>query len=82
MVVDLKKFTPGNTALTNGLLVIGEQYPGYYKVADVTHVLAKQTYWPSYNVPYFPSSFALGGTTVPPHNLLGLTNSFQGTLRW
>ena len=30
------------------------QLPGTFERADVTEVLARKTFWPSYNSPYFP----------------------------
>ncbi|KAM7289757.1 putative phospholipase B-like 2 [Ixodes scapularis] len=51
MVVDYKKFTPGKP-LQDDLLWVLEQLPGYIYKEDLTKVLRRQTYWPSYNVPY------------------------------
>lgn len=61
MVVDFKLFSPGQTSLPANLLVIGEQLPGYYRIEDVTSVMNKQNYWPSYNVPYFKDGYILSG---------------------
>ena len=30
-----------------------EQIPGYIRRADLTPILQKKTFWPSYNSPYF-----------------------------
>ncbi|KAG0412815.1 hypothetical protein HPB47_010049 [Ixodes persulcatus] len=55
MVVDYKKFTPGQP-LQDDLLWVLEQLPGYIYKEDLTKVLRRQTYWPSYNVPYCQQS--------------------------
>lgn len=61
MVVDYKKFTPGSTKLNDGLLYVLEQIPGMIKSMDATHFLQEQSYWPSYNSPYFPDIFNASG---------------------
>jgi hypothetical protein len=61
MVVDYKLFDPASTSLRANTLWIGEQFPGYYRVADVTHVVNDQGYWPSYNIPYFEDGFYMSG---------------------
>lgn len=57
MVVDYKRFSPNN--IQPGFLTIAEQLPGLMMVEDVTEVLLKQSYWPSYNIPYIPEIFNL-----------------------
>lgn len=52
MVLDLKRFTPGEE-LPAGLLWVAEQIPGLVASADLTEQLARG-YFPSYNIPYFP----------------------------
>lgn len=52
MVLDLKRFTPGEE-LPAGLLWVAEQIPGLIVSADLTEQLARG-YFPSYNIPYFP----------------------------
>jgi hypothetical protein len=47
MVLDGKKFTPGNSLQPNTLFVV-EQIPGKVVGSDATDVLAKG-YWSSYN---------------------------------
>ncbi|KAG1665434.1 hypothetical protein FOA52_005776 [Chlamydomonas sp. UWO 241] len=59
MVLDLKRFTPGEE-LRPGLLTVMEMLPGYSESADVTHEL-EHGYWASYNVPYFPEVYARMG---------------------
>ncbi|XP_064620556.1 putative phospholipase B-like 2 [Lineus longissimus] len=60
MIVDYKKFTPGN-ASSQDLLWVLEQIPGTIMAADVSNVLLKQGYWGSYNIPYFPKIFNASG---------------------
>ncbi|GFU53299.1 putative phospholipase B-like 2 [Trichonephila clavipes] len=49
MILDYTKFQPGKP-LEDGLFWVLEQLPGYLHSEDVTDVLRKQNYWPSYNV--------------------------------
>lgn len=60
MVLDYNKFQPGKP-LQDGLLWALEQLPGYLHSEDVTNVLRKQGYWPSYNTAYFKDIFNLSG---------------------
>jgi len=60
MIVDYKQFEAGEK-LKPGLLWICSQIPTLMKSQDVTFVMANKTYWPSYNVPYFPELFSLAG---------------------
>ena len=53
MVVDYKLFKPGMERLREGLLWILEQIPGQTHAEDMTRLLEEQSYWPSYNSPYF-----------------------------
>ncbi len=55
MVLDYKKFTPGQP-IKNDTLWILEQLPGAVAMADVSSVLRKQGFWKSYNIPYFVDS--------------------------
>ncbi|XP_038075350.1 putative phospholipase B-like 2 [Patiria miniata] len=61
MVVDYKHFTPGQPLPKEGVLAVLDQLPGQIEKKDMTWLLTKQTYWPSYNVPYFPDIFKNGG---------------------
>ncbi|GAA53235.1 putative phospholipase B-like 2 [Clonorchis sinensis] len=61
MVFDAKLYSPGDKTLNKGLLTVAEQLPGIVKAEDVTHVLEQQTYWPSYNLAYFPVIYNLSG---------------------
>lgn len=45
----------------DGVLIVLEQIPTLIVSADKTNVLRDQTYWPSYNVPFFKSVFDLSG---------------------
>ena len=60
MVVDYKQFVP-EKPLQQGLLWILEQIPGAVEMADMTILLEKQGYWPSFNVPYFPFIYNMSG---------------------
>ncbi|XP_075533846.1 putative phospholipase B-like 2 isoform X2 [Dermacentor variabilis] len=51
MIVDYNKFKSGQQ-LPDGLLWILESLPGFIHTEDVTAVLRKESYWPSYNIPY------------------------------
>jgi len=56
MIVDYNKFTPGKP-LVPGTLWVSEQIPGLVVSDDLTHLLQQQTYFPSYNLPYFPKIY-------------------------
>lgn len=56
MVVDHALYEP-RAPLRNGLMHIVTQQPGLFLSADVTSVLRAQSYWPSYNRPYFERIF-------------------------
>jgi hypothetical protein len=64
MVVDYKRFKKGKhqSQLSNNLLWVLEQLPGHTRAEDKTEVLRKQSYWPSYNTPYFPDIYNLSGS--------------------
>lgn len=60
MVIDLKKFRPGEDALP-GLLWVAEQIPGQVQSADMTRMLMMAAYWPSMNIPHFPKIYEASG---------------------
>ena len=60
MIVDYNKFTPGQP-LVDGVLTVVEQIPTLIAHGDTTYVLRNQSYWPSYNIPFFKSVFDLSG---------------------
>ncbi|XP_049513987.1 putative phospholipase B-like 2 [Dermacentor silvarum] len=60
VIVDYKLFKPG-TAIVKDTLWIIEQMPGIMRQKDVSEILQKQKYWPSYNVPYFEDVFIISG---------------------
>lgn len=62
MVLDYKKYTPGDATLQDDLLWVLEQLPGTIVAEDCTDTLREQGYWPSYNAPYFPLIYNLSGT--------------------
>ncbi|XP_074643309.1 putative phospholipase B-like 2 [Tubulanus polymorphus] len=61
MIVDYKLFTPQEQTLKPGLLYVAEQIPGKITSGDLTKVLKQQTYWASYNIPYFTDIFKESG---------------------
>jgi len=61
MIIDYRKFTPGQPLPKAGLFYVLEQIPGYVEAKDMTTTLKKQGYWPSYNVAYFPKVFNMSG---------------------
>ena len=60
IVLDAKKFTPGQKPTTDLLWII-EQYPGIYRSKDITSEFIEQTYWPSVNTPWFEDLYSLAG---------------------
>ncbi|KAJ8714282.1 hypothetical protein PYW08_007902 [Mythimna loreyi] len=67
-IVDYKRFKPRTSRypgfVSPGLLWVVEQIPGYTEAADLTELLKAQTYFPSYNIPFFPRIFNLSGGNV------------------
>jgi len=61
MVVNYNLFEAGAAELPADLVWVLEQIPGYTRAADVTPVISKQGYWPSYNSPYFTDVFNMSG---------------------
>ena len=51
MVLDYKKFTPGQPVVPETLWVL-EQLPGMVQMADLSLYLKQNGYWASYNIPY------------------------------
>jgi len=61
MVVDQSRFKVGSGASADFLWII-EQIPGATEAADVTDIMVKNgNFWPSYNIPYFPSIYNASG---------------------
>uniref|UniRef100_A0A1B6LIZ1 Phospholipase B-like n=1 Tax=Graphocephala atropunctata TaxID=36148 RepID=A0A1B6LIZ1_9HEMI len=60
MVVDMKKFAPGS--VKPELLWVLEQMPGYIRREDQTDVLTRQSYWASYNIPFYPDVYNMSAT--------------------
>ncbi|XP_052256063.1 putative phospholipase B-like 2 isoform X2 [Dreissena polymorpha] len=60
MVVDYKVFMPGFSPKT-GLLMVLEQIPGTVIYDDQTDLLVRQSYWPSYNIAFYPEIFNKSG---------------------
>ncbi|RYE85578.1 MAG: hypothetical protein EOO65_00010 [Methanosarcinales archaeon] len=61
MALDMKRFVPGVGGAAEGFLVILELMPGMIRAHDVSGVLAAQSYWPSYNIPYDRDIYAWAG---------------------
>lgn len=66
MVVDMKLFNPDGATvaakLPDNLLWVVEQLPGpFSEFKDVTTVLRDQSYWASFNIPYFPGVYNKSG---------------------
>lgn len=61
MVVNMNLFKPLESELSPGLFWLLEQIPGYFRREDLTQVLQKKTFWPSYNSPYFTDVFNKSG---------------------
>lgn len=57
MIVDYNKLPPpspsASITLPAGTLWVLEQIPGYVHANDVTNILSRDTYWASYNRPFF-----------------------------
>lgn len=45
----------------DGLLYIAEQIPGYIRTGDETQTFINQSYWASYNVPFYNDTFKMSG---------------------
>ncbi|XP_075982708.1 putative phospholipase B-like 2 [Anticarsia gemmatalis] len=67
-IVDYKRFKPRTSqskgVIKSGLLWVIEQLPGYTEAEDLTEKLKETTYFPSYNIPYFPRVFNMSGGNV------------------
>lgn len=62
MVINYSLFRPGRSRMPkNGLLYVLEQMPGLVVARDETELFVNQTYWASYNVPFFPAVFEASG---------------------
>jgi hypothetical protein len=63
MIIDYKKYKKSTklSDLEENLFWVLEQMPGLIRAADLTHVLRKQGYWASYNIPYFEDLFNISG---------------------
>lgn len=63
MIIDYKLYKKGMKAseLPDNLFWILEPIPGLIESADMTWFVRQNTYWGSYNIPYFPKIFAASG---------------------
>jgi hypothetical protein len=62
MIVNYGAFQPGSPIRNKSLLHVLEQMPGYVVHDDLTTHLVNQTYWASYNIPFFPFIFNISGS--------------------
>ncbi|EFC47273.1 laminin A family protein [Naegleria gruberi] len=61
MALDYKNFKPGVCHLPKDSFWILEQIPGSVMTRDVTDVLNKQSFWSSFNIPYFEHIYNISG---------------------
>lgn len=61
MVLDYKKFEPNKELPNTDLFLVLEQMPGYIMFKDMTSKLKNDTYWGSYNAPYFSTIIKISG---------------------
>ena len=59
MVLDWKRVQVGKAQ--KGVLWVAETMPGVAVREDMSEVMYKQGYWPSYNMPFFPAIVAASG---------------------
>jgi hypothetical protein len=60
MVLDYNRFTP-HSAPHPGFFTVVEEIPGYIHYEDMTDILTHESYWASFNVPYFEDISMLTG---------------------
>ena len=68
MAIQLSQFQAGHPLPDSGIFWIIEQIPGFTKSGDVSDVLKKQGYWPSYNIPYFKQVSVFFSHTYPMYD--------------
>jgi len=61
IIVDYNLFNTEDNNLAPNTVWILEQIPGDTESADVTSIVNKQGFWPSFNVPFFPYVFDMLG---------------------
>lgn len=61
MIIDYKQFIPGQQIQSDFLWIL-EQMPNRIHAEDMTKILIKQSYWPSYNLPYFQDIYQISKT--------------------
>lgn len=61
MIVDYQRFVKGETP-PGGLLWVLEQMPGCSAFQDQTNMLINNSYWASYNIPFYPDIYDSSGT--------------------
>ncbi|XP_064610891.1 putative phospholipase B-like 2 [Liolophura sinensis] len=61
MIVDYKEFHPHRPLPDRGVLIVLEQIPGFVEYEDMTQWLKVNSYWASYNLPFFPDVYNMSG---------------------
>ncbi|KAI6191797.1 putative phospholipase B-like 2 [Aphelenchoides bicaudatus] len=61
VVLDYKRFQPYKTLPDYGLLYVLEQLPGKIVFGDQSQLLKKQTYYASYNIPFYKEISTMSG---------------------
>jgi hypothetical protein len=61
MVLDMKLYTPGQAKLAPHTFWVLEQNPGLIVSHDQSAHLERETYWASYNVPFYPAVYEAAG---------------------
>ena len=63
MVMDWKRFIPGQVP-SEGFFTVLEEIPSLIIHRDMTDLLVSKSYWPSYNVPFFPEIYIRSGNKL------------------
>lgn len=68
IVMDYKAFTP-DQPLPDETLMIVEEVPMTYRIHDISSIVNKQSYWPSFNVAYDPDIYIIANyNATDPHD--------------
>jgi len=77
LVVDFKRFQPGEPVRDNALRVL-EQVPGLTRHADLSMELRTRGFWASYNRPFFPDVRESSGHTAAEQTYGALYSFWRG----
>jgi hypothetical protein len=72
VVLDYKRFKPHQPLPDHGLLYVLEQLPGKIVFGDETQYLKNNTYYASYNLPFYPEISKLSGFDKKVHLILSI----------